>query len=196
VETDPKPTVGTDPSAVTVGHVHGRFQPFHREHLEYAAWAARESDELLVGITNADPSHVATEDADPKRHEPRHNPFSYHERHRMIRAAIAASEISVPVGVVPFPINRPELWDAYAPGTAVFFVNVLEEWHEVKADRLREYGLTVRTKAGTRTVSGTDIRHTMAGGRDGWRDDVPDPAAEVIEAVGGPERVRRLHDGG
>jgi nicotinamide-nucleotide adenylyltransferase len=190
--TDPTPAVGTEPASVTVGHVHGRFQPFHREHLAYAAWAAAESDELLVGVTNADPSHVGEEDADPERHQPRHNPFAYHERHRMIRAAVAASEIQVPVSVVPFPINRPELWDAYAPETARYYVNVLEEWHEVKADRIHDSGRTVRTKQGTRTVSGTDIRQKMAAGDGGWREDVPDPAVAVIESIDGAERVRRL----
>jgi nicotinamide-nucleotide adenylyltransferase len=174
----------------TVGHVHGRFQPFHREHLAYAAWAASHSDALLVGVTNADPSHVETEAADPKRHRPRHNPFAYHERHRMIRAAVA--EIPVPVEILPFPINRPDLWDAYAPERARYFVNVLEDWHEVKADRIRASGRTVRTKEGTRTVSGTDIRRAMAAGEDTWRAEVPDPAVAVIEDVGGPERLRRL----
>jgi nicotinamide-nucleotide adenylyltransferase len=177
---------------VTLGHVHGRFQPFHLEHLEYAAWAAGESDELVVGITNADPAHVAAEDTEPKRHQPEHNPFAYHERHRMIRAAVAASGIDVPVEIMPFPINRPELWDAYAPKRARYFLNVLEEWHEVKADRIRAHGRTVRTKDGTRTVSGTDIREAMASDDDTWRADVPDAAVDVIEDVDGPERVRGL----
>lgn len=176
---------------VTVGHVHGRFQPFHREHLDYAAWAAQECDELIVGVTNADRAHIATEDAEPKRHEPRHNPFEYHERHRMIRAAVADS-IAVPVRIMPFPINRPDLWDAYAPGDAHYYINVLEEWHEVKAGRIRDHDRTVRTKQGTRTVSGIGIREKMANGDGSWRADVPDAAVAVIEDIDGVERVGRL----
>lgn len=175
----------------TVGHVHGRFQPFHREHREYAAWAAEHCDRLIVGITNADPSHVVAEEADPKRHEPKHNPFRYHERHRMVRAALDA--LDVPVRVMPFPINRPELWDHYAPADAVHFLNVLEEWHEVKAARIRERGRTVRTKEGTRTVSGEAIRERMAAGGD-WRADLDDAVVVVVEDVDGVERVRRLYD--
>ena len=173
-----------------LGHVHGRFQPFHDEHLSYAAWAADECDRLVVGITNADPSHVTEETADPKRHEPQHNPFRYHERHRMIRAAVGAADFGVPVEIMPFPINRPDLWDDYAPTDAHHYVNVLEDWHEVKADRLREHDRTVVTKQGTRTVSGTDIRERMADGRD-WTDDVPAAVADVIRDVDGVERVRR-----
>lgn len=174
-----------------VGHVHGRFQPFHREHREYAAWAAEHCDRLLVGITNADPSHVVREDADPQRHEAKHNPFRYHERHRMVRGALDAAGIGVPVRIMPFPINRPELWDHYAPADAVHFVNVLEEWHEVKADRLRDRGRAVRTKRGTRTVSGEEIRERMAGGGD-WRADLDEAVVDVVEDVGGVEHVRRL----
>lgn len=172
-------------------HVHGRFQPFHREHLAYAAWAAEDADELLVGITNADPSHVRAEDADPDRDAPRNNPFRYHERERMVRAAVA-SEVSIPVRVLPFPINRPGLWDDYAPGDAVHYVNVLEPWHEVKADRLRDAGRRVVTKQGTRTVSGTGIRERMAAGEP-WRDDVPEAVAAVIEDIDGVARVRELY---
>lgn len=178
---------------MTVGHVHGRFQPFHREHLAYAAWAAGECDELMVGITNADPSHVRAEEADPKRHEPRHNPFRYHERHRMVRAAVSASDVDVPVRIMPFPINRPDLYDDYAPADAVHFVNVLEEWHELKAARLRDCGRAVRTKEGTRTVSGEAIRERMAAGGN-WADDLPPGVPEVIREIGGVERVKRLYD--
>lgn len=174
-----------------LGHVHGRFQPFHREHLAYAAWAAADCDRLVVGITNADPSHITEEDADPKRHEPQHNPFRYHERHRMIRAAV--TDFEIPVVIMPFPINRPDLWDDYAPADAHHYVNVLEDWHEVKADRLRDHGRTVHTKRGTRTVSGTDIRRRMAVGED-WTTDVPPPVVDVIHGIGGVQRVRELWD--
>lgn len=177
-----------------LAHVHGRFQPFHREHLEYAAWAAEGADELLVGITNADPGHVRPEESDSTRHDPRHNPFRYHERHRMVGKAIDAAEIDCPVRIMPFPINRPELWEHYAPAEAVHYVNVLEEWHRVKARRLKANGRAVVTKEGTRTISGTDIRRRMAAD-ESWKGDVPDTVVEVIERIGGVERVRRLFEG-
>ncbi len=180
------------PDRGEVAHVHGRFQPFHREHLDYATWAAEGSDTLIVGITNADPSHVEAETADPDRDDPSNNPFAYHERHRMVRAAVDnAPAIDVPVQIMPFPINKPELWDAYAPGDAVHYVNVLEEWHEVKAERIRDHGRDVRTKQGTRTVSGTGIRARMAAGEP-WRDDVAAGVTEVIDDIDGVARVRRL----
>lgn len=172
-------------------HVHGRFQPFHREHLEYAAWAASNADELVIGITNADPGHIRPEATDETRNDPKHNPFRYHERYRMIRNAVEASEIGCPVQIMPFPINRPELWEHYAPADVVHYVNVLEAWHRVKVQRLREHGRSVVTKGGTRTVSGTDIRNRMASGGV-WERDVPDEVVEVIDAIDGVPRVQKL----
>ncbi|GAA0202779.1 adenylyltransferase/cytidyltransferase family protein [Halobaculum roseum] len=198
---------------MTVGHVHGRFQPFHDGHLAYCEWAAEECDELIVGITNADPAHVAHETADPERDDPRNNPFRYHERHRMVSDALAAADLGVPVRVLPFPINRPELWEHYAPPDALHLLRVLEPWHEVKADRLREHGRAVRTIEAERTVSGTAIRESMAAEDDGrgardsnrqdatsdasagrWRESVPPPVEAVIDDIDGAARVRSLVD--
>ncbi|MFC7068775.1 adenylyltransferase/cytidyltransferase family protein [Halobaculum lipolyticum] len=181
-----------DGDAAVVGHVHGRFQPFHDGHLAYCEWAAGECDELLVGVTNADPSHVRPEAADPDRDDPRNNPFRYHERHRMVTAALADADLGVPVRVLPFPINRPDLWEHYAPEAALHLLRVLEPWHEVKADRLREHGRRVRTVAAERTVSGTAIRESMAAGDGAWRSSVPDGVAAVVDDVAGAARVRSL----
>lgn len=174
-----------------LGHIHGRFQPFHYEHLEYADWAATHCDRLIIGITNADPSHIASEDADPKRHEPRHNPFQYHERFRMIEATLTESAIDIPIRIMPFPINRADLWEHYVPDEAVHFVNVLEEWHDVKVERLRENDRPVETKHGTRTMSGTTIRERMATGGD-WEQFVPDAAVSVLADIDGAQRVSEI----
>ena len=97
------------------GMIHGRFQPFHLGHLEYLQGAAAQSDEVWVGITNPDPTRVKPEPSDPVRHLPESNPYTYAERLLMVKAA--AEEIDVDVHVIPFPVNEPELWDAYVPRT-------------------------------------------------------------------------------
>jgi nicotinamide-nucleotide adenylyltransferase len=110
----------------------------------------------------------------------------------MVRAATDTAAVDTPVEIMPFPINRPDLWSAYAPAEAVHFVNVLEPWHEVKVRRLRDHGRRVETKDGTRTMSGSHIRERMAGGDDSWREDVPGAVERVVDAVDGVERVRDL----
>ena len=175
-------------------HVHGRFQPFHDEHRDYVEWAARDhdGDRVIVGITNADAAHTAETGVDPDRHRPQNNPFTYYERCRMIQATLDEAALGCAVSVVPFPINRPELWDAYAPGSAVHYVNVLEPWHERKVELLETEGRTVEHKRGTRTISGTEIRRNMAAG-DPWADRVPDAVAAYIRDHDLTERVRRLY---
>jgi nicotinamide-nucleotide adenylyltransferase len=45
--------------------VHGRFQPFHSGHLQYALAALQRCAHLIVGITNPDPSAIVQEQTDP-----------------------------------------------------------------------------------------------------------------------------------
>ena len=68
--------------------IHGRFQPFHLGHLEYLKGAAAHSDEVWVGITNPDPTRVKPEPADPLRHLPESNPYTYADRLLMVKAAV------------------------------------------------------------------------------------------------------------
>src|SRR5205085_4879358 len=105
------------------GMIHGRFQPFHNGHLEYLRGAAERSDEVFVGITNPDPARIKPEPADPRRHLPESNPYSYVERLLMVEAAAADAGIEAErLHVVPFPVNEPELWDAYVPRDVVQYI--------------------------------------------------------------------------
>lgn len=174
-----------------IGHVHGRFQPFHNKHAEYVRWAAADCDTLLVGLTNADPSHVEEEHADPKRHRPEHNPFVYHERYSMIRAYVQDADLPCDVEIMPFPVNKPSLWEYYVPESAIHYLEVLEEWHEVKKRRFEEMGRTVVTREKEKPLSATEIRQDMRDGR-AWESKVPDPVVDVIHSIDGVERVREL----
>ena len=100
-----------------LGMVHGRFQPFHNGHLAYVLAAAGRCERLLVGITNPDPARTIPEDADPKRHLPEANPFTYTERLLMVEESVAETRVDVPVHVIPFPVSSPELWSAYEDQT-------------------------------------------------------------------------------
>ena len=93
--------------------IHGRFQPFHAGISSTCGRGGARCDEVWVGITNPDPTRVKPEPADPLRHLPESNPYTYAERLLMVKAA--AAEIDVDVHVIPFPVNEPELWHAYVP---------------------------------------------------------------------------------
>jgi len=162
--------------------IHGRFQPFHLGHLEYLKGAAAQSDEVWVGITNPDPTRVKPEPADPVRHLPESNPYTYAERLLMVKAAARELEDDVDVHVIPFPVNEPELWHAYVPPGVTQFIRHFSEWGAAKIERLRAagYEVVILDEGAEKELSGADVRAAIRDGGD-WRSLVPDGVARVIE---------------
>jgi len=162
--------------------IHGRFQPFHLGHLEYLAGAAAQSDEVWVGITNPDPTRVRPEPADPRRHLPESNPYTYAERLLMVEAA--AADAGIPVHVIPFPVNEPELWDAYVPRGVTQFIRHFSEWGGTKIERFREagYEVVILDEGAEKEISGADVRAAMRHGGD-WRSLVPAGVARVLAQI-------------
>jgi nicotinamide-nucleotide adenylyltransferase len=162
--------------------IHGRFQPFHNGHLEYLRGAAAHSDELWVGITNPDPSHVKPEPSDPLRHLPESNPYTYAERLLMVTAV--AESVDIDVHVIPFPVNDPELWHAYVPPNVTQYIRQFSDWGSTKIERLLSagYDVVILDEGAEKEISGIDVRTAMRDGRD-WRSLVPPGVARVIEGL-------------
>jgi nicotinamide-nucleotide adenylyltransferase len=162
--------------------IHGRFQPFHNGHLEYLRGAAARSEEVFVGITNPDPGRVKEEPSDPLRHLPESNPYTYTERLLMIHA-VAVDE-GIPVYVIPFPVNQPELWHAYVPDAVIQYVRLFSEWGGTKLERLREagYDVVVLDEGTDKGVSGANVREAMRTGGD-WEALVPAGTVRVIRSL-------------
>jgi cytidyltransferase-like protein len=170
------------------GMIHGRFQPFHLGHLEYLKGAAARSDEVFVGITNPDPTHVKPEASDPVRHLPESNPYTYVERLLMVKAAAAGAGLAPErLHVIPFPVNTPELWDAYVPRDVVQYIRLFSDWGGTKLDRLRAGGfeVVVLDEGAEKELSGADVRAAIREGRE-WEELVPAGVADVIKRL---ERV-------
>jgi cytidyltransferase-like protein len=165
--------------------IHGRFQPFHNGHLEYLRGAAERSDEVFVGITNPDPTRVRPEPADPERHLPESNPFSYWERQLMVKAA--ADDLGLDaarVHVIPFPVNEPELWPAYVPEGVTQYLRLFSEWGGTKLERMREagYEVVVLDEGAEKEISGRDVREALGSGGD-WESLVPPGVARVLRSL-------------
>jgi nicotinamide-nucleotide adenylyltransferase len=168
----------------TRGMIHGRFQPFHNGHLEYMRGAAAQCEELFVGITNPDPSRIKPEDADPLRHLPESNPYSYVERLLMVKAAAPDAGIDVArLHVIPFPVNEPELWHAYVPADVVQFIRLFSDWGGTKLERFREagYEVVVLDEGADKEISGAGVRAAIREGSD-WERLVPSGVAGVLKA--------------
>jgi cytidyltransferase-like protein len=172
----------------TRGMIHGRFQPFHNGHLEYMRGAAARCDELFVGITNPDPARVKPEPADPARHLPESNPWSYAERLLMVKAAALDLGLDLArVHVIPFPVNEPELWPAYVPAEVTQFLRLFSDWGGEKLERMRSagYEVVVLDEGVEKELSGTDVRRAFREGGD-WAPLVPPSVARVLRGL---ERV-------
>lgn len=167
---------------VPAGMIHGRFQPFHNGHLEYAQLAAERCDALFVGITNPEPSMTAEEAASQHRHLPEANPFTFIERLLMIREALTEAGLGPDrVIIVPFPVNQPQSWVHYIPGHVVHFLRVFSEWEQTKVDRLREHRYTVEVlqPGHTKEIEATEVRRRLDAGDD-WEPLVPPAVARHL----------------
>lgn len=165
--------------------VHGRFQPFHNDHLDYLRAAWERCERIIVGITNPDPFQVVEEETSTHRHLPESNPFTYFQRMLMIREVLADEGIPPQRSfIVPFPINFPERWPYYVPREAVQFVRVFSDWEQAKVDRLRQHGYRVVVlHPGTeKRIEATEVRRRMATGGN-WEELVPPAVARVIRSI-------------
>ena len=179
---------------VRYGMVHGRFQPFHTGHLHYTLAAFKRSENLIVGITNPDPSVICEEGADADRHRPEANPFTFFERQWMIHAALAEACLDLKrVFIVPFPIHHPDRWIHYCPKETLQFIRVFSEWENEKVSRFHQAGWRVEVlDAGTtKKDSGSQVRGFLAQGA-GWEDLGPPGVASVLLEIDASERLKRL----
>ncbi len=162
--------------------IHGRFQPFHNGHLEYLRGAAARSGRVFVGITNPDPRRIKEEPTDPLRHLPESNPFTYTERLLMVEA-VAADE-GIPVHVIPFPVNEPDLWPAYVPDGITQYLRLFSDWGGTKLERLRDagYEVVVLDEGVEKEISGMDVRDAIRSDGD-WEGLVPPGVARVIRSL-------------
>jgi nicotinamide-nucleotide adenylyltransferase len=165
--------------------IHGRFQPFHRGHLEYMRGASERCDELWVGITNPDPTRVKPEESDPARHLPESNPYTYGERLLMVKAAAADLELDAErLHVIPFPVNEPDLWPAYVPDGVIQYLRLFSEWGGKKLERLRVagYEVVILDEGAEKELSGADVREALRSGAD-WEALVPPGVARILREL-------------
>ena len=179
---------------IEYGVMHGRFQVFHNDHLEYALAAKARCEHLIVGITNPDTSLAAAESSDPHRHTEESNPLNYFERSLLVRCALLEAGVADSAfSIVPFPINHPELLACYVPGSSVHFLTIYDDWGNSKKERLEVAGFRVIVlwdrPLHEKRITGSVLRRSMAAGL-AWEQDVPRGVAALLKAWGIPERLR------
>jgi len=181
---------------IDTGVIHGRFQILHNDHLRYLLAGKARCRNLVVGITNPDPTLTLEDSSDPQRHLPRVNPLTYYERYLMVRAVLAEAGVSDPdLSVVPFPINFPERYESYVPLDATFFLTIYDEWGRRKKQMFESIGLKVEVlwqrSPEQKGLSGEEIREYMAMG-ESWEHLVPPAVRGLMHAWDIPTRLRKL----
>lgn len=176
------------------GVVHGRFQPFHNDHLRYVLAGWERCRHLIVGVTNPDPSLTRPDPADPGRSDASANPLTYFERYTMVRSVLVESGLKhEDFSVVPLPINVPELYCCYVPPDAVFYLTIYDDWGRRKLELFRALGLTVEVlwerPLAEKGITAADVRGRMARGEP-WEHLVPTAAADLMKRWKVPERAR------
>ncbi|MFQ5879515.1 MAG: nicotinate-nucleotide adenylyltransferase [Dehalococcoidia bacterium] len=169
----------------TYGMIHGRFQPFHNEHLDYMRKTLERCQNLIAGITNPDPTLIIEDAANPHRHLSEANPFTFFQRLLMIKETLR--DEGVPwerANIIPFPVHHPERWPYYVPKGTVHYMRVFSPWEEGKLQRFREYGWQVEVldPCDEKRLSATEVRERLAAS-DGWQEMVPPGVARVIAAI-------------
>jgi nicotinamide mononucleotide adenylyltransferase len=182
-------------STVPAGSAHGRFQPFHSEHLEYVLAAKQKCDFLWIGITKYDVTPSEFNPLGRHRERPENNPLTYFERINMIADSLLEAGVSkADFGFVPFPIETPKRLSEFMPTSVPCFTTVCEEWNKEKIHILRAYGYSVvvlweRTK---KLVTGAAIRENIIGGGSEWRSMVPPAAARAVDRLNLRDRLLKL----
>ncbi|MEM2280481.1 MAG: nicotinamide-nucleotide adenylyltransferase [Candidatus Bathyarchaeia archaeon] len=160
----------------------GRFQPFHKGHLQAVKEILDEVDELVIVVGSAQYSHRID------------NPFTTGERLVMIRKALEEEKIDLGrIWIVPVPdVHIHMVWvstvEGYTPRFDVVYSNepltrrlFIEAGYEVKSMRFHK----------REVYSATEIRERMLKGEN-WEELVPEGVASFIKEIGGVERLKDL----
>lgn len=160
----------------------GRFQPFHRGHLEVVrkVRADRPGAPLLIGIGTAQESYTWE------------NPFTAGERQEMIGRALAEAKVEN-VHLIPIPdISRHALWVEYLTGLLPTFDRVYTNNPLTRLLFERSGYVVESPPLFDRTrYEGARIREQLAEGA-GWKEAVPPTVAEYLEEIGAPSRLQVL----
>ncbi len=158
----------------------GRFQPFHKGHLEAVKIGLSKIDNLWIGIGSSNKSHE------------KRNPFTADERKEMILSSLDPKMLErIKIFFVPDTGDH-EKWtfhvDSIVPPYDVVFSN-------------DEFTITLYKKRGKSVfevplfkrdaISGTNIRELIASGKD-WSDLVPEGTKQVLLKIDAKNRLLKI----
>ena len=159
----------------------GRFQPFHKGHLDLAKQILLDCDELIVAIGSAQFNYSYSD------------PFTAGERATMVHAALVESRLDLSKCYI-IPVVNDEnnaRWFAHLKSQVPDF-NAIYSGNDFVKNLLSCETKVLKPKFIKKKVyNGTNIRRLMTRSNI-WRKYVPKSVAEVIEKIDGINRLRYL----
>ena len=160
----------------------GRFQPFHKGHLEVVrkVRADRPGAPLLIGVGTADESYTWE------------NPFTAGERIEMIERALAEAKVENTFLVPISDIQRHALWVNYLEALLPTFDRVYTN-NPLTRLLFERAGYLVESPPlfDRARYEGVRIREQLADGGP-WKEAVPPAVAKYLEEIGAPARLQVL----
>ena len=165
----------------------GRFQVFHRGHLDVLKFIDGAPDVDAIGVV------LGSTQYDASRQSPvtpwAMNPFTVAERTAMIEAGLAG-QLTKPWSIHPVPdFHDWPRWHAAVVAAVPFEVLYTADRDEAVFFHAR--GTVVRKFPRVRDFHAGAIRQWLALGEP-WRHAVPEPVAELLVQFGAPARMRDL----
>ena len=159
----------------------GRFQPFHNGHHNMVKEIAEDVDELVLGIGSAGDSHS------------KHDPFTAGERIMMVTKSLV--DVDLVTYAVPIEdLERNSVWVSHVQSMSPDF-DVAYSNNPLVIQLFDEAGVEVRQSPmfNRGVLEGTEVRERMIKGEN-WEPLVPDPVVEVVDEIGGIERIQRVSE--
>lgn len=158
----------------------GRFQPFHKGHLEALRRIIFESDDVILLVGSA------------QFHDTKENPFSISERKRMIRSAISGLPGRKKVKIY-------QVDDIFDDSKYVRLVErVVPRFDRLYYGRgytkklFRKAGYAVVDLPRYKRISASRIRQRIIRDKD-WEELVPEEVAQILKKINGIERIKAFY---
>ncbi|MBL7055072.1 nicotinamide-nucleotide adenylyltransferase [Candidatus Woesearchaeota archaeon] len=158
----------------------GRFQPFHKAHLQDIKNILKDCDKLIISIGSS--QHSNTQD----------NPFSFEERIEMIEDALISENIGN-YTIFPVPdVGNDSKWIEHLITLVPKFdiVYTGNDWTEKCFKNYKEKFMVKKIKL-IPGINSTTIRDKMIK-NENWQELVPETVIGFIKRVKGAERIKKI----
>lgn len=159
----------------------GRFQPFHKGHLEVVKKLLKTYDELIVAVGSAEAS-ISQE-----------NPFTAGERLEMVRSCFSKKELLRLIIIPIRDVNDHTKWVSHVKNYLPDFEAVYSN-NELVRKLFYYVGMSVHAIDffNRHKYEGNKIRQIMAMGKNEWQHLVPKTVADFINSRNAHKRLRRI----